>query len=218
MLAKFKKNNPDVLIPDINDLSKMANINYYKKNYFYSDKPISKGVWTPNGLTWRYFPNIDEYKLFKEKIIDLNVVYWTKSYTLSPLSKNEKSVFFLDHIYEIYANQMSYAVDFLLANGKNSEVKKILERFYPSLNGQHSFQTAYLKYYQIEKKCTKNSDEMFNKLFNRPIRKPADYKYLARYAKLCKKNDIKLIEKLEKEIINQTSTNSQNKETNRTVR
>ncbi len=188
-MAKFKKSNPKVLIPTTtDDLSKIPEINYPKNNFFYSDKPISKGVWTPNGLTWRYFPNIEEYRIYEKEIIDSNIAYWTKTYSLSPLSRSEKSIFFLDHIYEIYANQMSFAIDFLLVNGKKTEVKNILEKFLSSLNSQYSYQISYLNFYTLEKQCTKKTDEIFSKLSNRPIRKISDNNYLTRYTKLCHPN------------------------------
>ncbi len=213
VLAKFKKNNPRVVIPSIDNLSTMPEINYPEKNYFYSDKPISNGVWTPNGLTWRYFPDLKQYKLHEKEVIDSNIAYWTKDYSLSPLSRSEKSIFFLDHIYEIYATLMSYSIDFLLSYGKITEVKNILEGFYPSLGNQYSYQTAYLNFSTLEKKCTNQTDEIFNKLISRTIRRNSDYKYLIGYVKLCNKDDTQLIKKLEKEMTNQTSTNSQNKET-----
>ena len=198
-MAKFKKSNPNVLIPTTDDLSKIPEINYPKMNFFYSDKPISKGVWTPNGLTWRYFPNIEDYKLYEKAIVDSNIAYWTKTYSLSPLSRSEKSIFFLDHIYEIYANQMSFAIDFLLVNGEKTEVGNILKRFLSSLNSQYSYQISYLNFYTLEKQCTKKTDEIYRKLSNRPIRKKSDNNYLIRYAKLCKTTP--------------ANTNLQNKET-----
>jgi len=185
-MAKFKKSNPKVLIPTTDDLSKIPEINYSKNNFFYSDKPISKGVWTPNGLTWRYFPNIEEYRIYEKEIVDSNVEYWTKTYSLSPLSRSEKSIFFLDHIYEIYANQMSFTIDFLLVNGRKTEVRNILDRFLSSLDSQYSYQISYLNFYTLEKQCTKKTDEIFTKLSNRPIRKKSDNNYLIRYTKLCK--------------------------------
>lgn len=185
VMAKFRKSNPKVLIPTTGDLSKIPEINYPKNNFFYSDKPISKGVWTPNGLTWRYFPNIEEYWVYEKEIVALNIAYWTKIYSLSPLSRNEKSIFFLDHIYEIYANQMSFAIDFLLVNDKKTEVRNILERFLSSLESQYSYQISYLNFYTLEKQCTKKTDEIYNKLSNKPLRKNSDNNYLTRYAKLC---------------------------------
>lgn len=217
ILAKFRKNNPKITIPPINKLSIIPEINYSKKNYFYSDKPISKGVWAPNGLTWRYFPNLEQYKLHEGEIIDSNITYWTKDYLLSPLSQSEKSIFFLDHIYEIYATQMSYSTDFLLSYGKKAEVNNILERFYQSLGSQYSYKTSYLNFFTREKKCTDKTEKIFDKLIDRTIMKSSDYKYLIEYIKLCNENDIQLIKKLEKAMINQTSTNSQSKETKQTT-
>lgn len=192
---KFKKSNPKLLFPSSDNLQKIIEINYPKKNYFFSDKPISDGVWTPNGLTWRYFPNIKEYELHQKEMVKLNIKYWTKSYFLSALSSDEKSLFFLDNIYEIYANQMSYAVDFLLLNGKPNEVENILTRHYLSLKNYYSYQTSYLNYNLREKKCSKNLEEVFNNFSRQQIRKESDRVYIAEFIKLCKKNDPQLLKK-----------------------
>jgi hypothetical protein len=214
-MAKFTKNNPKVVFPTSDNLSKIIEINYPKKNYFYSDKPISNGVWAPNGLTWRFFPNNEEYKKFEKAIIDSNIKYWTTIYDLPPLTRNEKSLFFLDHIYEIYANQMSYVVNFLFINGKIKEAKNILDKFYPSLGDQYLYQASYLRYNISEKICNKNTEEIFNKLKDRPLKKAFDYDYLLGYIETCQKNNLQLKRQLEKEIINQTNTNSQNKDSNK---
>ncbi|MEK7522120.1 MAG: hypothetical protein AAB569_00925, partial [Patescibacteria group bacterium] len=63
-----------------------------------------------------------------------------------------------------------------------------LERFLSSLNSQYSYQISYLNFYTIEKKCTKNTEEIFSKLSNRPIRKISDNNYLTRYTELCHPN------------------------------
>ena len=83
---------------------------------------------------------------------------------------------------------MSFAIDFLLVNGKKTEVKNILEKFLSSLNSQYSYQISYLNFYTLEKQCTKKTDEIFSKLSNRPIRKISDNNYLTRYTKLCHPN------------------------------
>jgi len=81
---------------------------------------------------------------------------------------------------------MSFTIDFLLVNGRKTEVRNILDRFLSSLDSQYSYQISYLNFYTLEKQCTKKTDEIFTKLSNRPIRKKSDNNYLIRYTKLCK--------------------------------
>ncbi len=194
---KFKEENPNIIIPSNEMLSKIPEINYPKKNYFYSDKPISKGVWAPTGLIWRYFPTEEEYKKYKNEIISFNIRLWLNSYSLEPLSRDEKSIFFFDQIYENYANQLAYAIHFFIIENHAMEAEKIAGKYYQSLKHKYNFKLAYIYLHTVLNLCTDKDDQIFSTLINGDIANLNDYKYLIKYADLCKKNDSRSIKLLE---------------------
>ncbi len=189
---KLAKKYPHLLFStkDPNDLEEFFLKNHQKGIPIFADRPLTDDFWLPYGLLWKYYPNENDAKIAKTKLLDINLKLWVNGYQVPKIDSQYQNILYLNDVSFQYSQQLMEFIELIYSENKNHQVNRVLSLHFVNFKNDKYFIRRLLYLKLRENECDQYTQLVATFLQKERKTKALDYLLLSQYFKQCK-NDHK---------------------------